>query len=400
MTPERLFDFTSGVLDASIGITRALNTATRINASGIVETVNANTPRFDYDPITLICKGLLIEETRQNVCFYSEEFNSWNTSGSPSVLANTTVAPDGTQTADTIARTTSQGDAILLAQTFTGDGVKSVSIWVKKGTSPSSLIALLDATASAYRIWCDITWSGNTPVVAFTNGSLLKSTEFANSWWRLEFATTAVTAANSNRLYIYPGRAGSVSGDGIICWGAQCENGTFATSYIKNTTSFANTRNADVATITGPNFSNWWQASKGGVLVRARPGTVSGTRPWVQFDDGTANEIIAMRGNTTNPELYIKAGGVDQAAIDAGTIAANTDYSLTGWWATNDCKARLDSGAVVTDTSATIPTVTQARLGSDGTNYLNGHLASISYYDRFSDKIYTRRKNKAVFNLM
>ncbi len=152
--------------------------------------------------------------------------------------------------------------------------------------------------------------------------------------------------------------------------------------------------------MTGTNFSDWWQSSKGGVLVRARPGTVNGIRPWVQFDDGTANEIIALRGNTTNPELYIVDGGTPQAQIDAGTIAANTDYSLTGWWATNDCKARLDSGAVVTDTSATIPTVTQARLGSDGTNYLNGHLASISYYDSFSEQIYTRRKNKAVFNLM
>ena len=35
-----------------------------------------------------------------------------------------------------------------------------------------------------------------------------------------------------------------------------------------------------------------------------------------------------------------------------------------------------------------------------GTNYLNGHLASISYYDSFSEQIYTRRKNKAVFSLL
>lgn len=44
--------------------------------------------------------------------------------------------------------------------------------------------------------------------------------------------------------------------------------------------------------------------------------------------------------------------------------------------------------------------VAQARLGSDGANYLNGHLASISYYDTFSGQIYTRRKNKAVFSLL
>jgi hypothetical protein len=54
----------------------------------------------------------------------------------------------------------------------------------------------------------------------------------------------------------------------------------------------------------------------------------------------------------------------------------------------------------VVDNSATIPTVTQARLGSDGTNYLNGHLATINYYDQFSSRIYTRRKNKAVFSVL
>ena len=134
--------------------------------------------------------------------------------------------------------------------------------------------------------------------------------------------------------------------------------------------------------------------------MQVTPSTVSGIRPLVQFDDGTANEIIALRGNTTNPELYIVDGGTPQAQLDAGTIAANTAYSLTGWWDTNDCKARKDAGSVVIDTTAAIPTVTQARLGSDGTNYLNGTLATIKYYDKFSSQIYTRRKNKAIFSLL
>jgi hypothetical protein len=140
------------------------------------------------------------------------------------------------------------------------------------------------------------------------------------------------------------------------------------------------TRNADIATITGANFSDWWQAGKGSALVRARPSTVSGTRPWVQFDDTTGNNIIALRGNTTNPELYIKAT-TDQAQIDAGTIASNTRYRLAGSWAENSCAASINSGTPVLDGMATIPVVTQARLGSDGTNYLNGHLESVDYYN-------------------
>jgi hypothetical protein len=189
------------------------------------------------------------------------------------------------------------------------------------------------------------------------------------------------------------------TGKALYVWGAQLEQGADVTSYIPTTTTTA-TRNADDALITGANFSSFWQAVRGGVLVRALPSTVSGTRPLVQFDDGTADNIIALRGNTTNPELYIVDGGAPQAQIDAGTIAANTAYSLTGWWQTNFCAARKDSGARVEDLTATIPTVTQARLGSDGTNYLNGHLATIDYYDQFSGQIYTRRKNKAVFNVI
>jgi hypothetical protein len=195
----------------------------------------------------------------------------------------------------------------------------------------------------------------------------------------------------------------SYVGDGVsgaYVWGAQLESGASVTSYIP-TSTLAITRNADVATITGTNFSDFWQAVKGGASVQVTPSTVSGIRPLIQFDDNTANEIIALRGNTTNPELYIVDGGTPQAQIDAGTIAANTAYSLTGWWDTNDCKARKDTNATVTDDTATIPTVTQMRIGSDGTNYLNGTLATIDYYNTFfGQPIYTRRKNKVFPSLL
>jgi len=110
-------------------------------------------------------------------------------------------------------------------------------------------------------------------------------------------------------------------------WGAQVEVGAFATSYIPTTVSQV-TRSADVATMVGTNFSDWYSAGAGGVVTRVLPSTVSGTRPVLQFDDNTANEIIALRGNTTNPELSIVDGGAPQAQIDAGTIAANTIYNL------------------------------------------------------------------------
>ena len=205
-----------------------------------------------------------------------------------------------------------------------------------------------------------------------------------NGWYRCS-ATDGLSQA---RVQIYisdaNGSTAAYTGDGasgIVLYGAQLEDGAFPTSYIPTTTA-AVTRNADVATITGTSFSDWWQATRGGVLVRARQSVVTGTAPLVQFDDNTADNIIALRGNTTNPELYIKAGSVDQATIDAGTIAANTSYRLAGTWNTNDCAASLNGAVPVLDGSATIPAVTQMRLGSDGTNYLNGHIEAVEYYDQ------------------
>jgi hypothetical protein len=229
--------------------------------------------------------------------------------------------------------------------------------------------------------------------------------QYGNGWYRCVLENTTISSSYSI-LTVHdtvpsgnPWAYNTTDGVNIYIWGFQLESGSFVTSYIP-TTSAAVTRNADVATITGTNFSGFWNAGVGGTTVTALPSTVSGTRPLVQFDDGTANEIIALRGNTTNPELYIVDGGTPQAQIDAGTIAANTSYTLTGWWQTNFCAARLSNGARVEDLTATIPTVTQMRIGSDGTNYLNGTIATIYYYDRFTSQIYNRRKNKVIFSVL
>lgn len=53
-----------------ITFTRA-SSATRVNSSGLVETVASDQPRFDYDPVTLQPKGLLIEEQRTNLLLNS-----------------------------------------------------------------------------------------------------------------------------------------------------------------------------------------------------------------------------------------------------------------------------------------------------------------------------------------
>jgi hypothetical protein len=398
-------DFLSATLDPRITFTRALNTATRINSSGNIEVVNADTARFDYNPITLSCRGLLVEQSRANAYLYSRDYTqvTWQKTGSTINSSAVQLSPDGVSYMQKLEETATTG-VHRLAPASTPATINgtfyTLSFFAKKAERDVVEVAETTYTGITVARFNLTTGTAQT----FSGLVTATITNFGNGIYRCTCTMAAQSTGNPgfiNRIQIYNGASSYTGtlGYGLYIWGCQFETGAFATSYIPTTTA-ALTRNADVATITGANFSDWWQSGKGGVVVNARPGTVSGIRPWVQFDDGTANEIIALRGNTTNPELYIVDDGSPQAQIDAGTIAANTDYSLTGWWQTNNCAARLNLTAPVFDTSAAIPTVTQMRIGSDGTNYMNGHLASISYYDTLTSYIYTRRKNKVVFSLI
>ena len=54
--PSLDLDFTQERLDPRITFTRG-SIGTRVNRNRLIETVSANQPRFDYDPVTGECKG-------------------------------------------------------------------------------------------------------------------------------------------------------------------------------------------------------------------------------------------------------------------------------------------------------------------------------------------------------
>jgi hypothetical protein len=402
--PALSLDFTSGNFDPAISFSRSGNTATVINSLGFIASSSQNSPRINYDPVTKACKGLLIEELRTNVIQYSNDFSQWTANTNATIVSGASTGPDNTSSMSKMVE--SSANAFQRISIFAGPLTTATayrfSVFAKKAERDYLQLFVGGQFSQNYANFnlsngtISLQSSANATIEDFGNGIYRCSIEFspANAGPDAVYIT-AQTSGTATRAQAYQGDGSS----GLYVYGAQLEQGSGLTSYIP-TSGVSSTRNPDVATITGSNFTSFWKAAQGGANAYVTPSVVSGIRPLIQFDDGTTNEIIALRGNTTNPELYIVDGGAPQAQLDAGTIAANTAYSLTGWWATNDCKARKDSGAVVTDTAVTIPTVTQMRIGSDGTNYLNGTIATISYYDSFfGQSIYTRRKNKVFSSL-
>lgn len=68
--PSLAFNFLTGPLDSRFTFTRA-STATHINSAGAITLAAINEPRFDYDPVTLSPRGLLLEEQRTNTVLNS-----------------------------------------------------------------------------------------------------------------------------------------------------------------------------------------------------------------------------------------------------------------------------------------------------------------------------------------
>lgn len=350
--PKLALNFTTGLLDSRVTFTRTGNTATVIGFNGLLQSVNADIPRFDYNATTLQCKGLLIEENSVNLLTYSQDFSNpaWSVATNITVATSATVDPAGGTGAYSI---TAGAASATFGRTITGTAGLSYtySFWIRRKTGVGGV------------------------TVAVGDGNFQSISAQVSSAWNRVSVTSLNTSTTTIRAYI----ALTVSGNAVEIYGAQLEQKAFATSYIP-TVAATVTRNADIATMTGTNFSNWWYASEGAAVIQALPSTISNTRPAIQLDDNTANESIALRGVAADPQLFVVDGGGTQATLDAGTITANTVYKLGGAWKASSFATAINGAAAVTSASGTLPTVTQARLGSDGTNYFNGHLQNLRYW--------------------
>jgi hypothetical protein len=370
--PKLALDWTTGLAQPRVDVTRA-GVATFVGSNGLIQSASTDTQRIDWVTGTA---GLLVEESRTNVQPYSNAFSQsavW-TNVRSSLEATTVLSPDGTQNATKLVEdNTASNTHLLISDLVLASNSYSYSIFAKAGER--TRIALFCAASADFSVF---NLTNGTIVVTGTETPSI--TSFGNGWYRCSIKTSATTTPM--RVAIANGAVISYSGDGasgVYVYGGQMEVGAFATSYIP-TEATAVTRNADVATMTGTNFSDFYNATEGGVVVQVLPSTIIGTRPAVQFDDNTANESIALRGVAADPQLFVVDGGVTQATLDAGTIAANTLYKLGAAWKDASYAVAINGAAAVTQASGTFPTATQARLGSDGTNYLNGHLQSLRFW--------------------
>ena len=305
--PRLALNFTTAVADPRVATSRALNTATRINSSGLIEIVNADLPRFDFDPSTLVCRGQRIEESRTNLFLNS--------------LINGTSLSTQTVVVTAVAHTIS----FYGTGTITLSGAATATV---TGTGAYPNRQTLTFTPSAGALICTVTGT-------------------------VEYA--------------------------------QLEVGSFVTSFIPAAATSL-TRNADVVTMTGANFSDWYNASEGTFCSTANVGSLAGAFNFhFMANNGTANNVIGIRkgpSSSGNLAAIVQDAGVSQASIlCTSTLPAGQNFSAALAYKANDFAAAGAGATPGTDTAGTIPTLDRLDIGSQvGSLFLNGTIANLRYW--------------------
>jgi len=392
-TPSLNLDFTTGILDPRITFTRA-STATYTGSDGLIKTAAIDTPRFDYNPTTLQSKGLLIEEQRTNLLTYSEQFDNavWGKTN-VTVTANTAVAPDGTLTADSYILTSgTSGRQLTQTVSLSNNTIYTLTFYLKRGTDGSGWYELTQSSGVVTRFWVNL----NTGAAGTGTGTV---TAVGNGWYRCSTTFTTGTNAASTILYLSArpadNNSGSETGNGWVgayVWGAQLEAGSFPTSYIPTVASQV-TRSADSASMTGSNFSSWYRADEGTLYAEAQSaainsvttGSVDSTFACIN-DSTLSNNIAILRGDSGSAlsRFSVITLGSVQVNIKQTALAANTFGKIAGCYKVNDFAMSFNGASASTDTSGTIPTVTQMQIGgfTATSGCLNGTIKRIAYYPK------------------
>jgi hypothetical protein len=246
--------------DTSGSFTRA-SIGTYFDSAGVLQTAASSVPRFDFDPVTHVAKGMLIEEARVNSLPHSSRIDSDFSALDTSNPAYTTLitAPDGTSGAAFIDISSGVGtprifNVNLLNGVQTSSGYV-FSVFLKAPTGQSGQVGLRgrDSAASFFDQLCLVT---------------------SLEWTRCSVVVPSNVATTSTSLVYIGNRA--IAGSTLYtfyAWGAQVEQGKFITSYIPTTTA-AVSRAADNLIIS---TGSWYNNSIGTYFADVQGASMSST---------------------------------------------------------------------------------------------------------------------------
>jgi len=384
--PSLNLDFAnSKKLDPRITFTRS-STGTYVDSNGVIKTAAANEARFDHDPVSGSSLGLLVEESRTNEILNSQVFTSgYNRSGLNVITQNTTVTtPEGLTDGVGVITESSGGTTHQFYEASSAQitGIRTYSIFVKPNGRNYCVLMTSSFTHDLV----------NGTTLGSASGEFVSATttKFPNGWVRC-----TLTQNHSNTYDQFNFKLAkdglndySYSGDGVsgvYVWGAQLEAGSFPTSYIPTSGSTV-TRSADVASMTGTNFSSWYSQTAGSFIATWDQPVNSSNALTIIAEGGSAFDFTIWTYNGL-PQFATYLSHISQnnyAQSPSVAIPINTLQTIGGSYDSAGVTAALNGNTPVTSGSSTAVSegATLIRFGArnSGIFYINGHLARFTYY--------------------
>ena len=329
--------------------------ATRINSQGLIETVADGVSRLNYpliDGKVVGCPSHLLEPQRTNLVPYSENFtdSSWFFDDA-TLISNSVISPDGTQNASTLIGNTVNSRHHIASSVGNAFVDGSYTVFAKAKELRYLQIASVNGTEQ----FANFDIKNGVIGLVGTAFSDAKIEDYGNGWYRC--SVVSINEYNAFYLSLVSGLnvtwleswVMSNNTDGLYIWGAQLEQGSYATSYIPSLIGSQTTRSAETANNSGDastfNDSEGVLMAEINFLENGRIGisnadnsdqvlfgnsdglfyriTENNSNPITQYVDGNVDDVnkIALKYKSTETSIFVNGFEL---------VTNITPYSLSG----------------------------------------------------------------------
>lgn len=327
------------------------STKTRVNESGVIESMANNVPTFDYTGS--VCPVIGVESQRTNFFLNSQDItNAYWTKTGATASGNTQTAPDNTLTADSLIATNTTGrHEVSRSISASGSGGQKyiASFYVKKGNVN---YAYIDGAGSV--------WGNLTLIVDLNNGNIVAyngqiqniNVTLINGYYRISMSARVNTSSNAIVRFGMTSSTTSTSSalttsDFTYMWGFQWERaenlqGLNPTSYIPTTTASV-TRIADIVTTNEPNMLQYVNINEGTLFIKINWKNYYGTKRYLTL----GNSVVYLQATQTN----LIQGGYFGNQIITSSFYNDGVLKIAFGYKANDFVLYINGVLIGTDTS-------------------------------------------------
>jgi hypothetical protein len=332
----------------------------------------ANVPRLDY--LGSSCPRLLLEPQRTNLLTFSESFGSAGSLADAVVTSNSITSPDGYANADSFLDNSANGiHAKLITISKAASPVTyTYSLFIKAKDAGMKFLASMDDAAIGGgdsgifdpSTGTFVTAMG-TPSAGYTNPSR-SVTNYGNGWYRISFTmtTASVTSNRFNAFLVNAANAVSYigTGTGIYVYGAQAEEGAYATSYIPTLAASA-TRGADAASKTG--ISSLIGQTEGTLFGEFTFTGVTSLHMLASVAGSYTSAVYVQTGSSTGISMQVWSGATNQVGINFIGLTVGQNVKFAAAYKANDFMLYVNGVQAGSSTSGSVPAgLSQLEVGS------------------------------------